>query len=122
MARYTTGQAQRLLGLPASTLRYWQREFALIDPRRDAFGRRSYSTADLCTLLRLRHLALRRGLGLSAARRELLARLGSPRAEVGARVAQLRGELVDLYFESTEAAKRLGGGQPTEPAGEDGAS
>jgi len=107
MAAYTTGQAERLLGLPASTLRYWEREASILGPRKDAFGRRAYSEADLRLLLRLRHLALRRGLGLTAGARALVAELSGPAAEDRARLAELRGELIGLYFACTEARRRL---------------
>jgi DNA-binding transcriptional MerR regulator len=107
VASYTTGQVERLLALPASTLRYWEREFSLLEPRKDAFGRRSYSEADLRMLLRLRHLAIRRGLGFSAATRVLVAELGGPGPESRARVAEIRGEPISLYFASVESRKRL---------------
>ncbi len=124
MASFTTSQAERLLGLPASTLRHWEREVSLVEPRRDAYGRRSYSEADLRILLRLRHLAVRRGLGLAAAGRALLAELAGPGPERRARVAELRGELISLYFASLESRKRLEDGiaiparPPRGPAGE----
>jgi DNA-binding transcriptional MerR regulator len=109
VASFTTGQAERLLGLPASTLRYWEREVSLVEPRKDAYGRRSYSEADLRILLRLRHLALRRGLGLTAARSALVAELSGPGPEARARVAEIRGELISLYFASVESLRRLDG-------------
>jgi DNA-binding transcriptional MerR regulator len=101
------GQAERLLGLPASTLRYWEREICLIEPRKDAYGRRAYSEADLRLLLRLRHLALHRGLGLSAAGRALVSELSGPRPEARARIAAIRGELIALYFALLESRRRL---------------
>jgi DNA-binding transcriptional MerR regulator len=112
VAAYTTGQVERLLGLPSSTLRHWEREVSLLEPRKDSFGRRRYSTSDLRILFRLRHLALGRGLGLSAAREalvaELSAELPSPRAEARARLAEIRTELVALYFACVEAGRGLG--------------
>lgn len=67
MKAFSTGEVESLLGLPASTLRHWEREVAFLAPRKDVFGRRIYSTLDLCTLARLKHLALVRGLGLKKA-------------------------------------------------------
>jgi len=107
MAWYSTGQVERLLGLPASTLRHWEREVSLVSPRRDPYGRRSYSDADLRILFRLRHLAQRRGLGLSAAAGRLETEASGPRPEARARIAELRGELVALYLASLEARSRL---------------
>ncbi len=107
MASYTTGQVERILGLPSSTLRHWENEVSLLSPRKDAFGRRLYSESDLRLLIRLRHLALRKGLGLSAAREHLVAELTSPRIEARARIAEVRGELIALYFASEESQTKL---------------
>ena len=67
MASYPTREVEALLGLPSSTLRHWEREVPLLAPRKDAFGRRSYSDSDLLLILRIKHLALDKGLGLAAA-------------------------------------------------------
>lgn len=67
MKAFSTGEVESMLGLPASTLRHWEREVAFLAPRKDVFGRRIYSILDLCTLARLKHLALVRGLGLKKA-------------------------------------------------------
>jgi DNA-binding transcriptional MerR regulator len=67
MKAFSTGEVESLLGLPASTLRHWEREVAFLAPRKDVFGRRIYTALDLCTLARLKHLALVRGFGLKKA-------------------------------------------------------
>jgi DNA-binding transcriptional MerR regulator len=67
MKGYSTGEVEAMLGLPASTLRFWEKEVAILAPRKDVFGRRVYSPLDLCVLSRLKHLALDRGFGLKAA-------------------------------------------------------
>ncbi|HTX73803.1 MAG TPA: MerR family transcriptional regulator [Rectinemataceae bacterium] len=110
MASYGMGEAELILGLPASTLRHWEHELSILGPRKDQFGRRRYSTADLRLFLRLKHLALGKGLGLSAAGEALLAELGAPQSEARARIAQLRGELIVLYFAAVEAGRVLDGG------------
>jgi DNA-binding transcriptional MerR regulator len=107
MAAYSTGKVERLLGLPASTLRHWEREVPLLKPRKDAFGRRLYSDADLQIILRLKHLALDLGLGLSAARAALEAELSGPMPDERARIAAFRGELLELLAKSREAGQKL---------------
>lgn len=71
MKGYSTGEVEAMLGLPASTLRFWEKEVAILAPRKDVFGRRVYSPLDLCVLSRLKHLALDRRLGLKAACRAM---------------------------------------------------
>jgi len=67
MTGYSTGEVEAMLGLPASTLRFWEKEVPFLAPRKDVFGRRVYSPLDLCVLSRLKYLAFDRELGLKAA-------------------------------------------------------
>jgi DNA-binding transcriptional MerR regulator len=107
MASYPTREVERILGLPSSTLRHWEREVPLLQPRKDAFGRRTYSEADLRLILRLKHFALDRGLGLSAARERLEAELAGPLPDERARIEEVRGELIALLAKASEAGRKL---------------
>jgi DNA-binding transcriptional MerR regulator len=75
-----------MLGLPASTLRFWEKEVPFLAPRKDVFGRRMYSPLDLCVLSRLKYLAFSRGLGLKAAcaamEKELMLADSSKKADI----------------------------------------
>jgi DNA-binding transcriptional MerR regulator len=102
VAAYQIGEVEELLGLPASTLRHWEKVVPLLSPRKDEFGRRVYSDSDLRILLRLKHLAFDRGLGIGAAGEALLSELASPAGEGRATIAEVRGELIGLYFENKE--------------------
>ncbi|MBL8966471.1 MAG: MerR family transcriptional regulator [Spirochaetaceae bacterium] len=108
MASFGIGEVEELLGLPASTLRHWERVLPLLEPRKDAFGRRVYSESDLRLLLRLKHLAQRRGLGIGAAGETLVAELAAANPETRARLAELRGDLIGLFFQSRSSGRELG--------------
>jgi DNA-binding transcriptional MerR regulator len=88
MKSYSTGDVELLLGLPASTLRFWEKEVAFLAPRKDVFGRRAYSPQDLCVLSRLKHLAIEKRLGLKVAKelmeRELLSGDMDMKADINA--------------------------------------
>jgi len=107
MALYPTRVVERLLALPSSTLRHWEKEVPLLQPRKDAFGRRLYSEADLRLILRLKHFALVRGLGLAAARDRLFEELSGPLPDERARIEEVRGELLALLAKADEAGRRL---------------
>jgi DNA-binding transcriptional MerR regulator len=109
MASYSTSEVERILGLPSSTLRHWEREVALLQPRKDPFGRRIYSEADLRLIIRLKNLALDKGLGLSAARERLEAELSGPMPDERARIDEVRGELIALLAKAGEAGRKLEG-------------
>jgi len=112
MGSYGIGEVEELLGLPASTLRHWERVVPLLSPRKDPWGRRVYSESDLRILLRLRHLALDRGLGIGSAAEALLGELSAPEGELRSRLAEIRGELISLYFDNKSAGASLGRPSP----------
>jgi len=107
VAGYTTREVERLFCLPSSTLRHWEREFPLLQPRKDSFGRRTYSEADLRLILRLKHFALDQGLGLSIAKARLEAELSGPLPDERARIEEVRGELIALLAKAEEAGRKL---------------
>jgi DNA-binding transcriptional MerR regulator len=131
MASFAIGEVEELLGLPASTLRHWEKVLPLLSPRKDDFGRRVYNEADIRLLLRLKHLTLRRGLGLAAAAEAVFAEIGEAQgradspgaggsaraaelrgaelraAELRGRLAEIRGELIGLWAESRLLSRKL---------------
>lgn len=67
MQGFSMNEAESILRLPASTLRFWEKEVPFIAPRKDVFGRRVYTSLDLCILSRMKYLAQAKGLGLGNA-------------------------------------------------------
>ncbi len=96
MKGYSTGEVEAMLGLPASTLRFWEKEVAILAPRKDVFGRRVYSPLDLCVLSRLKHLALDRRLGLKAACRAMERELLTGDASIKADINEMKTGLFAL--------------------------
>ena len=105
MASYPTREVERILGLPSSTLRHWEREVPLLQPRKDAFGRRSYSEADLRLILRLKHFALDMGLACPRPGRAWEAELAGPLPDERARIEEVRGEPIALLAKAGEAGR-----------------
>jgi len=66
---YSTGEASRLVGVPAHTLRYWEKRLRLATYRSPG-GRRLYRAADLDALRKVSAL-LKEGYGLGAMRDKL---------------------------------------------------
>ena len=44
---FTIGQVAEKTGLPAHTIRYWEKEFSILEPIKNRNGRRKYSERDL---------------------------------------------------------------------------
>jgi DNA-binding transcriptional MerR regulator len=107
MARLSMGEAEALLGLPASTLRHWERALSVLGPRKDDFGRRVYSEAEIRLLFRVKYLSQRRALGLRETEERILEESASPLVDERSRLAEIRGELISLWLSSRETRQRL---------------
>lgn len=70
---YRIGDVAELLGLPQSTLRFWEKEMPELRPRRTQGGSRMYSPADIERLQIVRYLTKDKGLKVDAARQHLRA-------------------------------------------------
>src|SRR6476659_1932008 len=55
-ARYRSGVAARLAGLPVETLRVWERRYGISDTQRSAHGQRLYSDAQVRRLKLMKQL------------------------------------------------------------------
>ncbi len=54
--RYKIGAVEKLTGIPASSIRIWERRHAVVNPERSASGTRYYSRADIERLKLIREL------------------------------------------------------------------
>ena len=69
---YTIADVSELLNLPASTLRFWEKEFSQLRVHRSGTRRRMYTPKDVELLDLIRFLVKERGLKIDAAIAELL--------------------------------------------------
>lgn len=70
-ARYSIGEVGERLDLESHVLRYWESEFDLLDPQKDAAGRRVYAEADIRAVERIQHLLKVEKYTIAGARRVL---------------------------------------------------
>ncbi|RUM89331.1 MAG: MerR family transcriptional regulator [Thermodesulfatator sp.] len=89
---YTIGQVAELLELEPHVIRYWEKEFPQLRPRRLA-GRRLYGPREIELLRRIKRLLYEEGYTIAGARKALSEQAPSP----GRLLADLRRELEDLY-------------------------
>ena len=68
---YKMREAAEIIGVPQSTLRYWEKEFPELKPRRTASNQRLYSPADL-EMLQIIHFLLHvKGMKIDAAQAQV---------------------------------------------------
>ena len=53
---HSMNEAQEMTGLPASTLRYWERHFDQLNPRKDGHGNRYYTASDIELIKQIKYL------------------------------------------------------------------
>ena len=68
---FSIGEVAHLFGLNESTLRFWEKEFDEISPRKTKKGTRYYRQEDIEQVRLIYHLVKERGMTLSGARRTL---------------------------------------------------
>ena len=71
--KYKIKDVSELLGVSASTLRYWEQEFPECRPRRSATNIRYYKPQDIETLKIIHYLVKIKGLKIDAAKEQLKA-------------------------------------------------
>jgi DNA-binding transcriptional MerR regulator len=99
MASYGIGEVEKLLGVKAHVIRYWEKEIPLIQSSRDQGGRRVYAKRDILMLFRLKHLLYDRRFTIQGAREQLFREYVGETApqDLKASLEALRSELVDMY-------------------------
>lgn len=65
---YKIREVSELLDLPASTLRFWESQFAILKPKRNDGGTRFYTPADIENLRMIKYLIKDKGLKIEAAK------------------------------------------------------
>ncbi len=92
---YKISEVAEILELPASTLRFWERKFTIIKPRRNAGGTRFYTPSDIDKIRMIHFLVKEKGLKLDAAQEQLRHNPGgvSRRYTAVARLREVRAKL-----------------------------
>ncbi|MCQ2248560.1 MAG: MerR family transcriptional regulator [Treponema sp.] len=97
---YTIGQIEKITGVKAHVLRYWEEVIPSFAPRKELSGRRDYSAKDLEIILRLKYLINVKKYTIEGARRQIIedARNIENNIDAVMEIRQMRSELSELYF------------------------
>ena len=97
---YSVGEVAKMLGVSESLLRFWEKEFPQITPKKAGRGIRQYRQEDLETLKLIYHLVKERGMTLQGARQRLednpVANATESNFELVERLKAIREELVSM--------------------------
>lgn len=95
---YRISDVAEILDIPASTLRYWEKEFTIIKPKRNAKNIRFYTPKDIETIKMIHYLVKEKGLKLDAAQAMIRRNKDgvSKRFEVVERLKDIKRRLQEL--------------------------
>ena len=95
---YKISEVADILGINASTLRFWEKEFTIIKPKRNDKNTRFYTADDIETIKMVYYLVKEKGLKLDAAQQQIKVNRHnvSQRAQVIDRLKGVRDELNGL--------------------------
>jgi DNA-binding transcriptional MerR regulator len=68
---YPIGEVAELLGVPVSTIRFWENEFDILKPMKNKKGNRLFTSADIKNLKIIHHLLKDEGMTLSGTKKRL---------------------------------------------------
>lgn len=95
---YKIGDVAEILNIPTSTLRFWEKEFTVIKPKRNTKNIRVYTVKDIETIKMIYYLVKEKGLKLDAAQAMIKRNRDgiSKQFEVVERLKQMREQLLQL--------------------------
>lgn len=95
---YKIGDVAEILNVPTSTLRFWEKEFTVIKPKRNTKNIRVYTVKDIETIKMIYYLVKEKGLKLDAAQAMIKRNRDgiSKQFEVVERLKVVREQLIQL--------------------------
>ncbi len=103
-----SGTVARLAGIPAATLRVWERRYAVVSPPKTGTGQRLYTTEDLRRLRLLRQLT-QRGHGISTIANQSLEQLHALAADHTVAAFEPSLQKLEVVAIGASTAQRLKG-------------
>ncbi len=95
---YQIGEVAEMFSEPVTTIRFWEKEFDILKPRKNNKGNRLFMEEDIRNLRLIRHLLRERGMTIDGARRYLRHNLAEAdyRIEIADRLRTIRALLVEI--------------------------
>jgi DNA-binding transcriptional MerR regulator len=103
----TIGEVEKVTGLKAHILRYWEQEVPMIQPRRDKAGRHVYSKRDIQLIFRLKHLLYEKRYTIAGARHQIFLEISGARQDVYSQISLLRAELLTILAKTHSLGEKL---------------
>jgi DNA-binding transcriptional MerR regulator len=98
---YTIGEVSKMFGVNTSLIRFWEKEFSIIKPKKNKKGNRLFTKKDVDNFHLIFHLVKERGFTLEGAKKKLRENKSdaSNQMEMLKSLKKIRAFLVDLKAE-----------------------
>ena len=95
---YSIGEVAKMFDVNTSLVRFWEKEFDILKPKKNAKGNRLFTRKDVDNLKVIFHLVKERGFTLDGAKKKLRENKGDTieNEEIVERLKDIRGFLVEL--------------------------
>ena len=95
---YSIGEVAEMFKVNASLIRFWEKEFSVIKPKKNKKGNRLFTEKDISHIRTIYDLVKEKGYTLEGAKAQLKSSKGKPadKAEVIQRLKGIKGELNKL--------------------------
>lgn len=95
---YSIGEVAIAFGVNPSLIRFWEKEFKVLQPEKNAKGNRKFTPGDVKTLRLIYHLVKERGFTLEGARIRLQEekQQALSRLEIVEKLQRVRAELIKI--------------------------
>lgn len=100
---YAISEVARITSLEPYVLRYWEKEFSMLRPRKNRGGSRMYTAKDIELVNRIKHLRTKEKLTIAGTRAKLTMRRPSEEqaevrtsAKVSTLIGQIRKDIEDM--------------------------
>lgn len=101
---YNIREVAEMMQLPEHTLRFWEKEFPSLNPKKSSGGTRQYTKQDIDLVRLIHHLVKEQGLTIKAARERLKTSRQQvvDRQDIVARLKGIRAELMEIQAKLEE--------------------
>ena len=96
MKGFSIGEVEKITGIKSHTLRYWEENVPILQPKKDLGGRRIYSSHDLGIIYRLDYLINKKKYTVEGAADEIINQ-SAAQGSLTAKISELRDQLLDIY-------------------------
>lgn len=94
---YTIGEISEAFQVNASLIRYWEREFDVLKPKKNLKGTRRYSSLDIEKFQMIHHLVKEKGYTLDGAKEQI--KLANKNFEIIRSLEKIKTILIDIKNE-----------------------